>query len=142
MKKKLMWLAGFVFISFALMLVTKVPALGLDKAEFCGQCHVMDEQVDTYLHSAHRLGATCGDCHIPHSLVYGATYKAYTGTRDIVAVVTDTAPKEIRVTKLGQDILQENCLRCHGQMLEQVGDTKRDGGRYCFDCHRSTPHQK
>ncbi len=136
MKKKLLWLAGLAFAGFALMLLTKVPALGLDKAEFCGTCHAMDAQVETYLHSAHRSGATCGDCHIPHGLVTGATYKAYTGTKDLYRVVTNTTPAEIRMTGLGEDIVQNNCFRCHGQMMELVGDTKENGGRFCFDCHR------
>lgn len=140
--KKLIIFAGFIFISFCIILLTKLPALGLDGADFCGQCHVMEEQVETYLHSAHRLGAKCGDCHVPHSLVPGATYKAYTGTKDLIGVIMDKDPYEIHVSPLGKDIIQDNCLRCHGDLLQMVGDTNRDGGRFCFDCHRATPHQK
>lgn len=122
--------------------MTKLPALGLDGTDFCGGCHVMEEQVETYLHSAHRLGASCGDCHIPHSLVPGAFYKAYTGTKDLLGVMLDKDPFHIQTSKIGRDIIQENCLRCHNDLLEEVGDTKREGGQYCFDCHRSTPHFK
>lgn len=142
MKKKLIWLSGLAFLGFCLMLASKIPALGLDRAEFCGQCHAMDEQVDTYLHSAHRLGSSCGDCHVPHDLVAGSAYKAYTGTRDVIAVVTNTVPGVIRVSETGKKVIQENCLRCHGDIMGEAGDTRRNGGRYCFDCHRSTPHLK
>ena len=141
-KKKLLLLSTVLVLGFGLMLLTKHPALGLDGAEFCGSCHVMDEQVESYLHSAHRLGTKCGDCHVPHSLVPGATYKAYTGTKDFIGVLRDKDPYEIEVSPLGQEIIQENCLRCHEDLLHMVGDTEKGGGKYCFDCHRSTPHLK
>jgi len=141
-KKKLLIISGALSLCFCLILLTKLPALGLDRSEFCGQCHVMDEQVDTFLHSAHRLGANCGDCHIPHSLVPGAMYKAYTGTKDIISVLANKDPYEIRISPIGRNIVQANCLRCHSELLQAVGDTSENGGKYCFDCHRSTPHQK
>lgn len=139
--KKYWWLLLLPVAGFFLMLLAKLPALGLDGPEFCGQCHVMHESVGTYLHSAHRPGATCGDCHVPHDLVYGAAYKAYTGTRDVMAVATNSVPAEIRVTEWGKRVVQDNCLRCHGNLMSVVGNTKRSGGRFCFECHRSTPHQ-
>jgi len=141
-KKKLLIISSALLLCFCLILLTKLPALGLDRPEFCGQCHVMDEQVETFLHSAHSLGANCGDCHIPHSLVSGAMYKAYTGTKDVISVLADQDPYEIRISPLGRNIVQDNCLRCHGDLLQAVGDTSEGGGKYCFDCHRSTPHQK
>lgn len=133
---------GSLFLCFGLILMTKIPTLGLDRPEFCGKCHAMDEQVGTYMHSAHRLGALCGDCHIPHSLVPGAMYKAYTGTKDVISVLKNKDPYEIRISPLGRDIVQENCLRCHGDLLEGVGDTRENDGKYCFECHRNTPHLK
>ncbi|HHT63830.1 MAG: NapC/NirT family cytochrome c [Bacillota bacterium] len=140
--KKIKIIGGLILVSFCLILLTKLPVLGLDKPEFCGGCHVMDEQVETFLHSAHRLGATCGDCHIPYSLVPGAMYKAYTGTKDLIGVILDQDPYHIHASEMGKNIIQKNCLRCHGDLLGEIGDTKEDGGRYCFECHRSTPHRK
>lgn len=140
--KKIMIIVGIIFLGFCLVLMTKLPILGLDKPEFCGECHVMDEQVETYLHSAHRLGANCGDCHIPHSLVPGAMYKAYTGTKDLIGVIRDQDPYHIQASETAKEIIQENCLRCHEDLLGEIGDTSEEGGKYCFDCHRSTPHIK
>lgn len=142
MKKKLVIAAGILALGFCMMLLLKAPFLGLDTPQFCGSCHAMDEQFNTYSHSAHRLGASCGDCHIPHSLVYGGAFKAYTGTRDLLAVTTNTVPTEIRVTEMSKDVMQENCLRCHEDVMGEIGDTSLDGGKFCFDCHRSSPHQK
>ena len=142
MGRKLLTVSGLFLFLFSLILVAKLPALGLDGPEFCGKCHVMDEQVESYLHSAHRLGASCSDCHVPHSLIPGAVYKSYTGTKDLIGVIMDKDPYQIRVSELGKGIIQKNCLQCHGDLLRDIGDTNRDGGKYCFECHRSTPHVK
>jgi len=100
----------------------------------------MEEQVESYLHSAHRLGASCSDCHVPHSLVPGALYKSYTGTKDVIGVIMNKDPYEIRTSNLGKEVIQKNCLECHEGLFRYVGDTNRDGGKYCFECHRATPH--
>jgi cytochrome c nitrite reductase small subunit len=114
-----------MLLGFGMMLMVKIPALGLAEAGFCGKCHAMDYQVSTYLHSSHAREANCGDCHDPHGLVTGSMYAAYTGSRDVYRVVTNTTPDEIRATELSKKILQENCLRCHGDIMGDVGDTRR-----------------
>ncbi len=133
-------LLALMVIGFCLVLCLKIPALGLDGTEFCGSCHVMQPQVDTYTHSAHKINATCGDCHVPHSLVRGAFNKAWTGTIDMIGVIRNKDPYEIKASDHAKDIIQENCVRCHEGLLNQIGDTMTDGGKYCFDCHRNTPH--
>lgn len=140
--KKLLIAAGLLFFGFCLLLLLKLPALGLDGPQFCGTCHVMEEEVDSFQHSAHRFETSCGDCHVPHSLVPGAIYKAYTGTRDFIGVLRNMSVLEIHSSALGKRVVQDNCLRCHADMLKEVGDTSKDGGKFCFDCHRNTPHLK
>lgn len=142
MKSMLKWLGVLAVAGFAMMLMVKVPALGLAEAGFCGNCHAMEEQVSTYLHSPHSYAANCGDCHDPHGLVTGSAYAAYTGTRDVYRVVTNTTPLEIRATNLSKTVLQQNCLRCHGDIMADIGDTRENGGRYCFDCHHEIVHVK
>lgn len=142
MKKILLWLAALMLLGFCMMLMTKIPALGLSEAGFCGNCHAMDYQVSTYLHSSHAREANCGDCHDPHGLVTGSVYAAYTGSRDVYRVVTNTTPAEIRATEMSKKILQENCLRCHSDIMRDVGDTRQNGGVYCFQCHRGIVHPK
>ncbi|MBP1761360.1 MAG: respiratory nitrite reductase specific menaquinol--cytochrome-c reductase (NrfH) precursor [Firmicutes bacterium] len=142
MKKILLWLAALMLLGFCMMLMTKIPALGLSEAGFCGKCHAMDYQVSTYLHSSHAREANCGDCHDPHGLVTGSVYAAYTGSRDVYRVVTNTTPAEIRATEMSKKILQENCLRCHSDIMRDVGDTRKNGGVYCFQCHQGIVHPK
>jgi cytochrome c nitrite reductase small subunit len=136
------WACVLFLAGFTLMLLTKLPVLGLDQADFCGRCHAMDFQIDSYLHSSHRLEPSCGDCHDPQGLVSGSAYAAFTGTRDVYRVVTGTIPSEIKATAISKKVLQNNCLKCHEEILHYVGDTSMNGGHYCFDCHRGIVHAK
>lgn len=142
MKKLLKWVGILALLGLAMMLMVKIPALGLAEASFCGKCHAMDEQVSTYQHSSHARDANCGDCHDPHGLVTGSAYAAFTGTRDVYRVLTNTTPTEIRTTSLSKKVLQDNCLRCHDDIMGDIGDTSQNGGSYCFDCHKTIVHPK
>lgn len=145
MKLKLKWLAiiaGVGVLGFSMMLAIKIPALGLSEASFCGRCHVMDEQVNAYLHSSHANVTNCGDCHSPDNLVTGSMHSAYTGTRDVYRVLTNTTPPVINATELTKEILQDNCIRCHGEIMGEIGDTSLNGGTNCFECHKSIVHPK
>jgi len=139
--RRAVWAAG-VGLAFLAVLALKLPPLAhlLDGPRFCGACHAMRPQVDSYLHSAHREAATCGDCHLPHGLVEGAFYKAYTGTRDVVTVALGNYREPITLSSHGTEVVHENCRRCHASVMALVGDTARDGGPRCFACHRSVPH--
>jgi cytochrome c nitrite reductase small subunit len=142
MSSKLKWLAILAAAGLAMMLMVKIPAFGLAEAQFCGRCHVMEEQVSTYLHSPHANAANCGDCHDPHGLVTGSAFAAYTGTRDVYRVVTNTIPPEIRTTNLSKIVIQNNCLRCHGDIMSDIGNTSHNGGSYCFHCHHEIVHER
>lgn len=145
MNHKLKWvaiLAGLGLLGFGMMLMMKIPALGLAEAGFCGQCHAMDEQVDTYLHSPHVNVANCGDCHSPHPIVTGSMFSAYTGTRDVYRVVTNTTPPVITTTNMSKGVIQDNCIRCHENFMGDIGDTSENGGNNCFQCHVSVAHPK
>lgn len=140
MKRILKYLIILVALGITVLFAIKIPALGLDTPEFCAACHVMEPQYESYNHSAHRLASTCGDCHLPHSLGYGAVEKAYTGMKDFAGVVRNKDPFEIHASNHAKGIIQANCIRCHGSIMENIGDTSADDGRNCFDCHRNTPH--
>ena len=142
MFKKIAYVFIGLLVCFCLVLCVKIPALGLDGEEFCGSCHVMEEQVKTYQHSAHRINASCGDCHVPHSLVYGAFDKSYTGVKDVIGVILNKDPFTIEAHTHAKNVIQNNCVRCHEGFLHQVGNTMDNEGRYCFECHRNTPHAK
>lgn len=125
------------------MLVVKVPlvAHATDGPDFCGSCHVMESEVDSYLHASHREVASCGDCHIPHDIITGSYYKAYTGVKDAAFVMMGKT-EHVEAGDLAKQIIQNNCLSCHSDLMSMVGDTKDEYGRYCFDCHTTVRHTK
>ncbi len=137
---------NFVLISigavvlFCGMLTLKIPFIShaMDGPEFCGFCHSMDAEVDSYLHSAHRNAASCSDCHIPHGVVAGSYYKAYSGTKDMAFTLVGEK-ENISISEFGKDIVQKNCMECHQEFLAQIGNTMVNG-RYCFDCHTNVRH--
>lgn len=61
-------------------------------------------------------------------------------------------PQVIRMHEAGQEVVMENCLRCHANLFAGTGSdvsgpkglasaaVHKDDGRLCWDCHRETPH--
>lgn len=117
---------------------TKAMLAYTDRPDFCLSCHVMEEHYETWFHSAHRLGATCGDCHVPHqNLAAKLVGKSIDGARDFFYFYTNQVPDPIRLSSRGSEIARENCLRCHGTVMENVVERE---DRNCWECHRSVPH--
>ena len=53
----------------------------------------------------------------------------------------------IQIKEAGIGVVQENCIRCHRDMVDMVnivevtGDNYLKGaGKRCWDCHREVPH--
>lgn len=115
-----------------------LPAVSraLDGPGFCGSCHVMSSQVESHLRSSHR-DVPCGECHLPRGLLRYPMAKAYAGGKDVLVLLAGSTPETIRLAPGGQKVVQENCLRCHGDMTP---DTAAGEGYFCFDCHRRVPH--
>ncbi|WP_003540086.1 NapC/NirT family cytochrome c [Desulfotomaculum nigrificans] len=126
------------------ILSTKIPFISkqLDGPKFCGSCHLMKPWVDTYSASDHKKYSTCGDCHIPHEVITGAFYKAYTGSRDTFDMIFNRIPDVIRISDHGSKVVNDNCLRCHTKIMETVGFPKNDRGQNCYGCHQNLPHSK
>jgi cytochrome c nitrite reductase small subunit len=58
---------------------------------------------------------------------------------------TRQEPQVIRATPMAKEAIQENCRRCHENLLhhvslKQVSNIKNPGAPLCWDCHRETPH--
>lgn len=56
--------------------------------------------------------------------------------RDAYYFYTNQVPDPIQLSDRGSKIVRENCLRCHGNLMEEVENEDRD----CWECHRSVPH--
>lgn len=134
--------AGVIlFLGYAVLLTAPPVARAVNSPEFCAGCHVMAQQYASHAQSSHR-GVTCNGCHVSHGFLSGAWSEAQAGSRHLWIFVTGTTPDPIAALRISRDRIQENCVRCHGGMIRSIGDTHRDGGVYCFSCHRSTPHER
>lgn len=56
-------------------------------------------------------------------------------------------PQVIQIKDAGIEVVQQNCKRCHQDMIEMISVTEVTGKNYkegkghrCWDCHREIPH--
>ncbi|MGA9116276.1 MAG: cytochrome c nitrite reductase small subunit [Bacteroidota bacterium] len=119
-----------------------------DRPETCMNCHVMAPQYATWQRGSHARRAVCNDCHVPHGNPL-ATYafKAADGARHSFVFTFRLEPQVIQVKEAGIGVIQENCIRCHTELLSAVSapapggsPDRHGGGRLCWECHRETPH--
>lgn len=139
-----------LIISFSALIIA--VAAGLYATDFtaylgndptaCNNCHLMDAPYESWYHSSHHPWATCNDCHTPHNFIPKYLVKASSGYHHVTAFITGNYPVAIRAKSTSKDVIQENCIYCHLETVENVADGKMDGERYCFSCHRDTAHGK
>lgn len=110
----------------------------------CVNCHVMTPQYATWAHSAHYNQANCNDCHVPQDNFFKTYFfKAKDGLRHATMFTLRMEPQVIRIKEEGQQAVLDNCIRCHGGLVEDMvhKPLTRDGEmRKCWECHRETPH--
>jgi cytochrome c nitrite reductase small subunit len=111
-----------------------------DDPTACNNCHVMDAAYEGWYHAGHKAWAACNDCHTPHAFIPKYIVKGLNGYNHVSAFTLGHIPNAIRATDRQRDIVQENCIRCHAETVSDVGDGQKDGGRFCFECHRSVAH--
>jgi cytochrome c nitrite reductase small subunit len=106
----------------------------------CANCHVMRDVYDAWNHSSHKAVAVCNDCHTPHDFIGKYATKAYDGWKHSLAFTTGAVPEPIRITTLNRQIAQENCLRCHGDLVEPISHTEDTHPTDCLTCHAGVGH--
>lgn len=142
-----MFLGGLLGLVVGLGLFTFSYAHGLsymsNDPEACVNCHVMREVFDGWNHSSHKAVATCNDCHIPHNSPAKYVAKSRNGWHHSLAFTTGRFHEPIRIKQYNRDVTQQNCLRCHGSLVDSVVHTRaRDSGWAvdCIRCHRRVGH--
>jgi cytochrome c nitrite reductase small subunit len=108
----------------------------------CVNCHIMQPQFDAWQKSSHHGVATCVDCHLPTAFFDKYYAKAMNGWHHSKAFTLQDFPEPIRITEVNARILQENCIRCHGDLTHQIA-AGASGDREeirCTHCHRGAGH--
>ncbi len=108
----------------------------------------MAPQYATWSHSSHREVAHCNDCHVPHNNIFNKLYfKAKDGLRHATIFTLRAEPQVIFIKEAGKEVVQDNCIRCHKELLtdykvlvktDEYHTFRQE--RKCWDCHRVTPH--
>ena len=56
-------------------------------------------------------------------------------------------PQVIRIKEAGKEVVQQNCLRCHSNLVANVkikdvmyDEVQHGEGKLCWECHREVPH--
>ncbi len=119
-----------------------------DDPAACVNCHVMAPYYATWERGSHGRVATCNDCHIPHdNIINSYLFKAADGMRHSYVFTFRLEPQVIRIKQAGKDAVQQNCIRCHQDLIHPISlraisgqIIQREGDGYCWDCHRETPH--
>ncbi|WP_282043628.1 cytochrome c nitrite reductase small subunit [Winogradskyella flava] len=146
------WFFVAVFIGMGLFMANEAELTSYlsDDPQACVNCHVMTSVYNSWMHSSHREWANCNDCHVPHNNVFNKYYfKAKDGLYHSYVFTTHTEPDVIHMKEASQEVVQNNCIRCH---VQQVTEAKYTGwledhnenrtGRQCWSCHKQVPHGK
>jgi cytochrome c nitrite reductase small subunit len=113
-----------------------------DAPETCMNCHLMRTEYLTWQHSSHATVATCHDCHVPHtSLAAEYGFAAKDGLWHATVFTMRWEPQAIRISPGAVPVVENNCRRCHAQVIADVAvKAHQPGDLRCWDCHREVPH--
>lgn len=107
----------------------------------CVNCHIMQPQYDAWQKASHHQSAVCVDCHLPQAFFSKYVAKTENGWRHGKKFTTQNFVEPIVVQAAGRAILQENCLRCHGDLVHGItGVGARDEAFSCLHCHSNAGH--
>ena len=108
----------------------------------CANCHIMNEQYDSWQKASHHHTAKCVDCHLPHEFVPKYMAKAENGYWHSKGFTFNDFHEPIRIKPKNSRILQENCLRCHADFVHEIvgGSTTDTDAVSCVHCHRGVGH--
>lgn len=108
----------------------------------CANCHIMWPQYDSWSKSTHHHVARCVDCHLPHDTIPKYLAKAENGYHHSRGFTMQDFHEPILINEKNAKILQESCLRCHGDFVHGVvaGSSTADGAVRCVHCHQGVGH--
>ena len=120
-----------------------------DEPSACVNCHIMAPYYQSWNNSSHAHWATCNDCHVPQDNFFRQyAFKAMDGLYHAAVFTARTEPQVIRPRNASNNVIMENCVRCHTQLNTEFVKTgmisytqaKEGEGKACWDCHTQVPH--
>jgi cytochrome c nitrite reductase small subunit len=108
----------------------------------CINCHIMNDQYDSWGKSSHHAAAKCVDCHLPHEGIGKWIAKAENGYHHSKGFTFQDFHEPIMIKPKNSRILQNNCLKCHADLVHDIvqGSTTDVTSVACVHCHSSVGH--
>jgi len=108
----------------------------------CTNCHVMQDNYETWIKSSHHAVASCNDCHTPHTFPQKYLSKLENGWNHSRKFTMQNFKEPIRIRKSNLIALQDNCMHCHENLVSNVSSHHEVamGEARCTECHRSVGH--
>jgi len=108
----------------------------------CKNCHIMNDEYDSWTKGAHHASAKCIDCHLPSAIIPKYLAKASNGYHHSKGFTLQNFYEPILIKPRNAAILQENCLRCHSDFVHDIvrGSTGAEDTVRCVHCHRLVGH--
>ncbi len=108
----------------------------------CANCHVMRDPLADWQKAGHHAVATCNDCHVPQDFVGKYMTKIEHGWRHSKGFTMQDFHEPIQITQRSLDVVQQNCVRCHGELnASQVEHAALRGeAPDCVHCHARVGH--
>lgn len=109
----------------------------------CVNCHIMQENYDSWQMSSHRVASDCNGCHTPSDFFGKYKTKAVHGMRHSWAFTTGHFTEPMQIKQDSLDVVEANCRECHSQIFHStdVVAVKSSEGQ-CISCHRDVGHMR
>lgn len=108
----------------------------------CANCHVMQEQYDSWQKSSHHNVAVCNDCHAPHDFLGKYMTKAKNGFRHSLAFTLENFHEPIMIREKNAIILNGTCKSCHEGLMSMIAGHEKSAEDefFCTRCHAGVGH--
>jgi len=108
----------------------------------CVNCHIMQDQYDSWQKSSHHAVASCVDCHIPRDPIGKWIAKLENGYHHSKAFTLQNFHEPIQITERNSKILQANCMSCHASLTASMSPHHKNAKSVlsCVMCHAQTGH--
>ena len=130
----------FIAVSSYTFIYAKGASYLSDDPRACVNCHIMRDEFNGWVKSSHKAVATCNSCHVPHDIVGKYLTKAENGFWHSYYFTFDNFHEPIQMRPRSHEIVQENCLGCHGQFVSQIANHEGPEQVNCIQCHRGVGH--
>ncbi len=113
-----------------------------DDPKACINCHIMQDNFNSWQKSGHHHVAKCNDCHLPHNIVGKYAVKAMNGFAHSAAFTTQKFHEPILIKEHSLNVVKQSCLNCHQPMVQAMdrAQSHHNNDANCLHCHREVGH--